>query len=192
MKYIYLDIEKAKIGTALVYEVREFRRENYESYFEGKAVEFQGEDLPHFITYIQETDSIRQATEEEKLERGQRRLNSNEILLNGEIISYDPGTQKVIDGLLIEKTREDYITEGIVNLDSEKAKARLQRDKDFEALDLYDKAVLRGDIEEASDMKSERDEFRSKWLILPNSYTDISEEIESLYPQMPEFIKYFV
>ena len=192
MKYIYLDIEKAKLGTALVYEVRESKRENYESYFEGKAVEFQGENLPHFITYIQETDSIRQATEEEKLERGQRRLNSNEILLNGEIISYDPGTQKVIDGLLIEKTREDYITEGTVNLDSEKEKARQERNKEFEALDLYDKAVLRGDIEEALEMKSERDKFRSAWLSLPNSYTDISEEIESLYPQMPEFIKYFV
>ena len=192
MRYIYLEREKAKKGTALVYEVRESKRENYESYFEGKVVEFVGEDLPHFITYIQESDSIREASEEEKLKRGQRQLNFNEILLNGEIISYDPGTEKVVDGLIIEKTREDYITEGTINLDSEKEKARQQRNKEFEALDLYDKAVLREDMEENAEMKAERDIFRSAWLSLPNSYSDISVEIETLYPDMPEAIKYFV
>ena len=192
MRYIYLDREKAKKGTALVYEVRESKRENYESYFEEKAVEFQGEELPHFITYIQESDSIREASEEERLERGQRELNFNEILLNGEIISYDPGTEKIVDGLIIEKTREDYITEGTINLDSEKEKARQQRNKEFEALDLYDKAVLRGDMEETAEMKAERDSFRNAWLDLPGSYNDISVEIETLYPDMPEAIKYFV
>ncbi|WP_319202187.1 hypothetical protein [uncultured Ilyobacter sp.] len=192
MRYIYLDREKAKTGTALVYEVRESSRENYKIYFEGKAIEFHGEDLPHFITYIQETDSIRQATEEEKLERGQRQLNSNEILLDGKITLYNPGTEKIIDGLIIEKTREDYITEGTINLDSEKEKARQQRNKEFEALDLYDKAVLRGDMEETAEMKAERDSFRNAWLDLPGSYNDISVEIETLYPDMPEAIKYFV
>ncbi|ADO82801.1 hypothetical protein [Ilyobacter polytropus] len=192
MRYIYLDRNKAKTGMSLVYEVRESPREDYKSYYEGKAIEFYGDDLPHFITYLQESDSIREASEEEKLERGQRQLNSNEILLDGRITLYNPETQKIIDGTIMEKTRGDYITEKSVTIDSEKTKARLQRKKDFDALDLYDKAVLRGDIEETLEMKAVRDSFRNVWLDLPGKYNDISIEIETLYPDMPEAIKYFV
>lgn len=86
----------------------------------------------------------------------------------------------------------EIVSDGQIILDSEKEKARQQRNKEFEALDLYDKAVLREDMEENAEMKAERDIFRSAWLSLPNSYSDISVEIETLYPDMPEAIKYFV
>ena len=58
-------------------------------------------------------------------------------------------------------------------------------------LDLYDKAVLRGDIQESEEGKKARDEFRQVWLELPNNYSDLSIEIESLYPVLPAIIAYF-
>ncbi|MGL5621298.1 DUF4376 domain-containing protein, partial [Cetobacterium sp.] len=153
--YIYLDREKAKEGITLVYGVFEERKEDYKEFYEQKALEYEGNNLPHFITYILEEDSIREATEEEKLERGQRQLAPNEILKNGKIISYDIATQKIVNNEIIDKTREDYIVEGIITLESEKEKARMEREKQLRALDLYDKAVLRGDIKETEEMKKE-------------------------------------
>jgi hypothetical protein len=192
MNYIYLDIEKAKLGSALVYEVRDEAREDYETYFEGKALEFVGDDLPHFITYDEDTNTISESTEEEKYANGFRTLADNEVIIDDVITSYDADTQHVLDGVITDKDRAYYILEGTITLETEKAKARTQRTSDFEALDLYDKAVLRGDVEENAEMKAERDIFRSAWLSLPNSYSDISVEIETLYPDMPEAIKYFV
>ena len=115
----------------------------------------------------------------------------NELLIDGKITSYDPYSQKIIDGVIVEKTREDYIAEGIITLETEKEKARMEREKVFNALDLYDKAVLRGDIEESVEGKAARDSFREAWLELPNNYTDINTPIEELYPILPSIIAYF-
>ena len=52
-------------------------------------------------------------------------------------------------GVKQTKTREQLIKEKIITLETEKEKARREREKAFEALDLYDKAVLRGDIIES-------------------------------------------
>ena len=98
---------------------------------------------------------------------------------------------KIVDGNIVEKTREDYIQEGLITLETEKEKARMEREKVFTALDLYDKAVLRGDIQESAEGKRARDEFRQAWLDLPNSYTDLSTPIEELYPVLPAIIAYF-
>ncbi|MCF2673385.1 hypothetical protein [Fusobacterium varium] len=116
----------------------------------------------------------------------------NEFLKDGKIISYDPYSQKVVDGAIVEKTREDYINEGLITLETEKEKARAERKKVFSALDLYDKAVLRGDIEESREEKLARDYFRKAWLELPNNYTDLSTPIEELYPIQPVIITYFI
>ncbi|MGL5856735.1 MAG: hypothetical protein ACRCYA_16000 [Cetobacterium sp.] len=190
--YIYLDREKAKEGITLVYGVFEERKEDYKEFYEQKALEYEGNNLPYFITYIVEEDSIREATEEEKLERGQRQLAPNEILKNGKIISYDITTQKIVNNEIIDKTREDYIVEGIITLESEKEKARMEREKQLRALDLYDKAVLRGDIKETEEMRKERDKFRKAWLEIPNNYDDINIPIEELYPMPIESIVYFL
>lgn len=190
-KYIYISREQAKKGVSCVFMVSDTPVNNMAEYFEGKACLYVGEDLPHFITYLPEADTIREATEEEKLERNQRKLAENELLKDGKIISYDPYSQKVIDGNIVEKTREDYIAEGIITLETEKEKARMEREKVFNALDLYDKAVLRGDIEESVEGKAARDSFREAWLELPNNYTDINTPIEELYPILPSIIAYF-
>lgn len=190
-RYIYISREQAKQGVSCVFMVADKPVQNMAEYFEGKACLYEGEDLPHFITYLPETDTIREATEEEKLSRQQRTLAENELLIDGKIVSYDPYSQKIVDGVIIEKTREDYIQEGIITLETEKEKARMEREKVFTALDLYDKAVLRGDIEESTEGKKARDEFRQAWLEFPNNYSDLSIEIESLYPALPAIIAYF-
>lgn len=190
--YIYLDKAKAKEGIALVYGAFGEKKENYEEYYEHKAIEYVGDNLPHFITYILEENTIREATEEEKLKRNQRQLAPNEILKNGKIISYDTNTQKIVDNEILDKTREDYIAEGTITLESEKEKARLEREKQFRALDLYDKAVLRGDIEETEEMKKDRDNFRKAWLEVPNNYNSIDNPIEELYPMPIDSIIYFL
>lgn len=190
-KYIYISREQAKKGVSCVFKVADEPVRNMAEYFEGKACLYVGEDLPHFITYLPELDTIREATEEEKLARKQRALAENELLKDGKIISYDPYSQKIVDNEVVEKTREDYIEEGIITLETEKAKARAEREKVFNALDLYDKAVLRGDIQESSEGKETRDSFRQAWLELPNNYVDINTPIEELYPILPSIIAYF-
>lgn len=190
-KYIYISREQAKRGVSCVFAVMDEPIKNMAEYFEGKACLFIGEDLPHFITYLPELDTIREATEEEKLSRKQRTLAENELLIDGKIISYDTYSQKVVDNEIVEKTREDFIREGIITLETEKAKARAEREKIFNALDLYDKAVLRGDIQESPEGKETRDSFRQAWLELPNNYVDINTPIEELYPILPSIIAYF-
>jgi len=190
-KYIYISREQAKKGVSCVFAVKDEPIKNMAEYFEGKACLYVGEDLPHFITYLPETDTIREATEEEKLERNQRKLAENEFLKDGKIVSYNPYSQKVVDNEILEKTREDYIQEGIITLETEKEKARMEREKVFNALDLYDKAVLRGDIEESVEGKAARDSFREAWLELPNNYADLSTPIEELYPTLLAIIAYF-
>lgn len=190
-KYIYISREQAKRGVSCVFAVFDTPVKNMAEYFEGKACLYEGKDLPHFITYLPELDTIREATEEEKLERNQRKLAENELLIDGKIISYDPYSQKIVDGAIMEKTREDYIQEGLITLETEKEKARMEREKIFNALDLYDKAVLRGDIEESPEGKTARDTFRQAWLELPNNYTDINTPIEELYPTLLAIIAYF-
>lgn len=190
-KYIYISREQAKQGVSCVFAVKDAPVQNMAEYFEGKACLYVGEDLPHFITYLPELDTIREATEEEKLERNQRKLSENELLIDGKIVSYDTYSQKIVNGNIVEKTREDYIQEGIITLETEKEKARAEREKIFNALDLYDKAVLRGDIQENVEGKATRDSFRKAWLELPNNYVDINTPIEELYPVLPAIIAYF-
>lgn len=192
-KYIYLSKEEAKKGIALVYSVTKEPIQDMDEYFEGKACLFMGEDLPHYITYLEKENTIREATEEEKLSRNQRELNDNEIInKEGLIEAYNPYNQKIINNEIFDKTREDYITEKTMTLDSEKEKARAEREKQLRALDLYDKAVIRGDIKETEEMKKERDKFRKAWLEIPNNYDDINIPIEELYPVPIEDIAYFL
>ncbi len=191
MNYIYLDKEEAKKGNSLVFAVCNEPIKDYEDYFDETVVEFVGRDLPHYITYIEESNSIREATEEEKLERGQRTLQAGEILLNNKIISYDPHFEKLVDGRIVKRTRKDFIEDGYITLEGEREKARARRSEEFKVLDIYDKAVLRGDIIEGDTDRIIRDRFRSEWLEVPSKYIDIFIPVETFYPKMPKLIKYF-
>lgn len=191
MKHFYLDREKAKEGVTLVFLVSEERREDYKEYFEGAAIEFTGKDIPHFITYQEETNTIREATEEEKLRRGQRPLYDNEVVINGKITEYNPSTQKVVEGVIIEKTRKDYISEGLVTLESEKDKARSRRERELNALDILDAKVAVGRDVLTAEEKREVDTWYETWKNIPNNYSDIEVPIEELYPERPSKINYY-
>lgn len=192
-----LDKEIAQSGYACVnasYEVEEsevnkFIEELKKDYPE--KIIFQG-DIPHYITYDENTNIIREATEEEKLKRGNRTLAENEVIVDDKIVSYDIYSQKIINGQIINKTRKDFINEGVITLETEINKARQERIKLFNALDLYDKAVLRKDITETEEEKLDRDIFRKIWLDIPESYKTLDIDIEDLYPDIPEKIKYFI
>lgn len=191
MKYIYLDRENAKKGVTLVLLVSEEKKEDYKEYFGGSAVEFIGEDVPHFISYEEGSDSIREATEEEKLVRGQRQLYDNEVLIEGKIIEYDPYNQKVVNEAIVDKTREDFIEEGTLNLEGEKITARYQREKEFSALDILDaKVAVRRETLTAEE-KSEIDTWYDIWKGIPNNYTDIKVSIEESYPERPSKVNYY-
>lgn len=191
-KYIYLDREKAKEGISLVYEVSETKIENYKEYFEGNAVEFYGEDLPHFITYIEETNSIRGASEEEKLKRGDRILNDGEVLIDGKILSYDNYSQKVVGNQIVDKNRQDYINEGIITLESEKKKARAQREKEYAAYHKLVNNIFMGIEDELTESESANIKVWHKaWKDVPNNYTSINISIENIYPKKLDRINYY-
>jgi len=73
-----------------------------------------------------------------------------------------------------------------------KQQARTERKIQFAALDLYDKAVLMGDISQSESDKAARNVFRETWLSITNDYTDASLDINSLYPETPTAIAYFL
>lgn len=194
-KYIYLDKEYAQKGISLVLGISSTPIENYKKYYEGKAIEFKGNNLPHYITYIKaengEPEHIREATYFEQYQMGLINLKINEVAVNNEIISYNNNTQIIKNGEIINKTRKQLIQQGIITLESEKEKARVDRQRYLQAVDLYDKEVLRMDITENVEQKKERDIFRQKWLDVPADYTDISIPIEETYPTIPKLISYF-
>jgi len=191
MKYIYIDRESAEKGVTLVYLVSEEKKEDYEEYFEGKAIEFTGQDIPHFIFYEEGTDNIREAAEEEKLVRGQRQLYDNEVLIEGKITEYDPYNQKVVDGAIVDKTRDDFIEEGIITLESERETARYQREREFNALDILDAKVAVGRDTLTAEEKGKIDTWYDIWKGIPNNYIDIKASIEESYPERPFKVGYY-
>lgn len=86
--------EKAKRGLALVYAVEEKKISNFNEYFRElgirDAIEFKGEELPHYIAYIQELDTVREATVEERIRNGQYQFSADEYLDSENILRKKP------------------------------------------------------------------------------------------------------
>ena len=130
--YIYLDREEAKKGFALVLGVSETKTEDYKNHYEGRAIEYVGDDIPHYITYDEVTDTIREATELEKVERGQLVLEENQVIINNQIITYDLNFQKVVDGKVVNKTLKELVETNILTIEEVKTKKmeELKRKRD--------------------------------------------------------------
>lgn len=130
--YIYLDREEAKKGFALVLGVSETKTEDYKNHYEGRAIEYVGDDIPHYITYDEVTDTIREATELEKAERGQLVLEENQVIINNQIITYDLNFQKVVDGKVVNKTLKELVETNILTIEEVKIKKmeELKRKRD--------------------------------------------------------------
>ena len=149
------------------------------------------EDLPNEIISDGE-NYVREMTDKEKVEHKFRTLSDGEVIIDDKIIQYNTAEEKVVDGRVVKKTREEMIKDKVITLETEADKARMERSRALAALDLYDKAILRGDIKETPEMKEVRDKFRKDWLELPNKYSDITVPIEELYPEIPATIQYFM
>ena len=190
-QYFYIDKEYADQNfQSQIIAVFQKPLKNPAKYFNKEVYCHIGKDIPFYITI--EKDKIREATEFEKYQRKQRVLEENEYISDNQILTYDT-TFEYIDhqGIKQTKTRKQLVDEKIITLESEKEKARAEREKGLQALDLYDKAVLRGDIVETPEGKISRDNYRTAWLELPNNYVDVMIPIETLYPVAPAAIKYF-
>lgn len=190
-QYFYIDKEYADQNfQSQIIAVFQKPLKNPAKYFNKEVYCHIGKDIPFYITI--EKDKIREATEFEKYQRKQRVLEENEYISDNQILTYDT-TFEYIDhqGIKQTKTRKQLVDEKIITLESEKEKARAEREKVLQALDLYDKAVLRGDIVETPEGKISRDNYRTAWLELPNNYVDVMIPIETLYPVAPAAIKYF-
>ncbi len=135
------------------------------------------EDLPNDLIYDEGTGYVRAMTDKELIDLTPKELAENEYLVGDKIATFD--------------TIYEYIDEHGVKQTKTREKAIREKEKAFEALDLYDKAVLRGDIVESEEGKKSRDDYRKAWLELPNNYVDITIPIETLYPEMPKIIEYF-
>lgn len=122
--YIYLDREEAKKGFALVLGISETKTEDYKNHYEGRAIEYIGDDIPHYITYVEASDTIREATETEKVERNQITLGDNQVIIDNKIYTYDKKYQKVVDNKIIDKTLKELLEENLITLDEIKEQKR--------------------------------------------------------------------
>lgn len=90
--YNYLNREIAiKKGKTETFATFSRKLRDPENYFGGKALLFIGDTVPYYCTYIEETDTIREATEYEKYQRGQRKLSENEVVFKEEIVTLEYG-----------------------------------------------------------------------------------------------------
>lgn len=192
MKYIYLSKETAKKGEACVFGIYDKELENPDKVFLEESCVYIGNDLPHFITYDEKEGIVRVATELEKIERGQLELREDQVILNGEVLSYDKRTQKIVDNKIADKTREDLIKDKTITLTTERDKARAYREVLFEALDMLDIKVVRGRMTLTDEEEKEIEDWRKEWLDLPDEYKDLNNPIEEKYPVTPVKVAYYL
>ena len=107
MRYCYLDKELAKKGIACCYTTMlDERIENYIEHFGENTVEFEGEDLPHYITLDEVTGKVRAATVQELYARGEYILNENEYLKEGIVKDVPPIPEGMIKPEFDEEKEE--------------------------------------------------------------------------------------
>ncbi|MBC2850335.1 hypothetical protein H5J22_02610 [Cetobacterium sp. 8H] len=82
-EYIYLRKDKAIKGIAEVLGTSQEAIPNYDEYYEGNAVEYYSDNIPAWITYDIDLNTIREATIQELYDRGKYILQENQYLKNG-------------------------------------------------------------------------------------------------------------
>lgn len=188
MKYIYLNRDEAKKGIALVVAVEENKILNYKERF-GDVIEYIGDDIPHFITYDEKAETIREATEEEKLARKQIELADNEVIIDNVIYSYDKKYQKVVDNQIVNKTAKELIAEGLITLEDVKKQKReelkkVRNQKIEENIEVYGSVfqVRNSDKEHFDDVDlmirthEINENYKKKWVLADNSVKEFTAQ----------------
>ena len=120
--FYYIDKEEAKNGNSLILAVTNEQYDDYKKRFNDKAIEFQGENLPFYITYDEVTNTVREATELEKIDRGQLTLYENQVIINNKIVTYNKDYQKIISGKIVNKTLKELLETNILTIEEIKTK----------------------------------------------------------------------
>ena len=153
--YYYVDKIEAIKGNSLVLATRSDKIKDYKKVLGDNAVEYQGDNLPFFVTYDSKTDTIKESTELEKVKRGQLHLAENQIIIDNQIITYDKKYQKVVDNKIINKNLKELIDENIITLeDAKHQKRRVFRqvllDKLYADFDYNGKVFQMGEADESN------------------------------------------
>ena len=115
--FYYIDKEEAKNGNSLILAVTNEQYDDYKKRFNDKAIEFQGENLPFYISYDENTNTVREATELEKIDRGQLKLDENQVIINNKIVTYNKDYQKIISGKIVNKTLKELLEANILTIE---------------------------------------------------------------------------
>jgi len=189
-KYFYISKEKAKRGEALIFACEDKKIENFEGFFNERALEVKTTNIPFFITYEENTGEIREATLNEQVERGHLKLEDNQIIIDNKVVNVSE-LEEIKEGKIVNKSREQLINDNLISLESEKAKARRKRKEEFKALDILNiQRSINWEIltqEEEEEIK----QWYQIWLELPNEYEDLTRGIEEGYPQTPLRVQKF-
>lgn len=153
--YYYVDKIEAIKGNSLVLAIRSDKIKDYKKVLGENAVEYQGDNLPFYLTYDSKTNTIREATEVEKVKRGQLTLEDNQIIIDNQIITYDKKYQKIVDDNVVNKTLKELIDENVITLeDAKHQKRRVFRqvllDKLYADFDYNGKVFQMGEADEAN------------------------------------------
>ena len=122
--YYYVDKIEAIKGNSLVLAMRSDKIKDYKEVLGENAIEYQGESLPFYLTYDSQTDTVREATELEKVERGQLILDENQVLIDNHILTYDKDYQKIMGGKIVNKSLKELIDENVITLEDAKHQKR--------------------------------------------------------------------
>ena len=153
--YYYVDKIEAIKGNSLVLAICSDKIKDYKKVLGENAVEYQGDNLPFYITYDSKTDTIKESTELEKVKRGQLHLAENQIIIDNQIITYDKNYQKVVDNKIVSKSLKELIDENIITLeDAKHQKRRVFRevllDKLYADFDYNGKVFQMGEADESN------------------------------------------
>lgn len=151
--FYYIDKIEAIKGNSLVLATRADRLKNYKEVLGENAIEYTGDVLPFYITYDSKTNTIREATEVEKVKRNQLKLAENQIIIDNQIITYDKKYQKIVDDKVVNKTLKELIEENVITLeDAKHQKRRVFRqillDKLYADFDYNGKVFQMGEADE--------------------------------------------
>lgn len=120
--FFYLNKNEAKKGISLTIATSGIKINDFIKLYGDDVVEYEAASIPQFITYNEESNTIREATELEKLSRGQLVLEENQVIINNQIITYDLNFQKVVDGKVVNKTLKELVETNILTIEEVKTK----------------------------------------------------------------------
>ena len=142
--FIYLSKEKAKKGISLTIATSDTKINNFIELYGDDVIEYEATSIPQFVTYDENNNTIREATELEKVERGQLVLEENQAIINNQIITYDKDYQKIVDGKIVDKNITELLENGLITLAEVKEQKR-QELKDIRAEKIDSDIEVNGD-----------------------------------------------